>query len=186
MAGINISKAVFVKSAATARGFILDSKPKIVFAGKSNVGKSSVLNRLLGRKALAKVGNTPGKTIHVNYFDIDGKAFFVDLPGYGYAAVAKSVKERWGRLMESFFENPSEITLGVHIVDSRHAPTADDIGMSNWFKSTGRPFVVVANKIDKLKKCEIEGNLSLIRERLDLDDSILLIPFSAEIGRAHV
>ena len=123
-----------------------------MFAGKSNVGKSSVINRLLNRKNFARVGSQPGKTIHVNYFKIDGRCWFVDLPGYGYAAVAKAERDRWARLMESFFAEPEQISLGVHIVDARHKPTADDVTMSGWFKDSGRPFVVVANKVDKLSK----------------------------------
>lgn len=182
MADLNINKAEFIKSAASPADFIRDELPKIVFSGKSNVGKSSVINRLLNRKNFARVGQSPGKTIHVNYFLIDKKAYFVDLPGYGYAKVSKSERERWGKLMEQFFDVDNLINLGVMIVDSRHKPTADDITMAQWFKSTGRPFVVVANKSDKLKKSEIEPNLELIRLTLELDEAIPLILFSAEKG----
>ena len=121
---INLNRAAFVKSAASKSDFIRDGKPCIVFAGKSNVGKSSVINRLLNRKNFARVGSQPGKTVHVNYFDIDGACYFVDLPGYGYAAVSKAERDRWGRLMESYFAESERITLGVHIVDARHKPPA--------------------------------------------------------------
>lgn len=182
MAELNVNNAEFIKSAAAPSGFIRDLLPNIVFSGKSNVGKSSVINRLLNRRNFARVGQSPGKTIHVNYFLIDKKVYFVDLPGYGYAKVSKSERERWGKLMEQFFAAEGLIDLGVMIVDSRHKPTADDVTMSEWFKSTGCPLVVVANKCDKLKKSEIEPNLELIRLTLGLDDSVPLILFSAEKG----
>lgn len=182
MAQLNLNRAEFVKSAASPQGFVRDSLPRIVFAGKSNVGKSSVINRLLNRKNFARVGATPGKTVHVNYFRIDGKCWFVDLPGYGYAAVAKGERDRWAQLMESFFAEPEQITLGVLIVDARHKPTADDVTMHDYFVQTGCPVVIVANKLDKLKAREIEPNLAQIRETLSLRDDELVIPFSAEKG----
>ena len=182
MAYFNVNKAEFIKSAADPSGFIRDELPNIVFSGKSNVGKSSVINRLLNRKNFARVGQSPGKTIHVNYFLIDGKAYFVDLPGYGYAKVSIKERERWGKLMERFFATEGLIDLGVMIVDSRHKPTADDVTMAQWFKSTQCPMVVVANKCDKLKKSEVEPNMALIRETLELPDEVVLIPFSAEKG----
>ena len=179
---LNVNKAEFIKSAANPAGFIRSELPNIVFSGKSNVGKSSVINRLLNRKNFARVGQSPGKTIHVNYVLIDKKAYFVDLPGYGYAKVSRSEKERWGKLMEQFFAAEGLITLGVMIVDSRHKPTADDVTMAQWFKSSGCPMVVVANKCDKLKKSEIEPNMALIRETLELNEDTVLITFSAEKG----
>lgn len=185
MQNLNVNKAEFVKSAASSGQFIRSSVPAVVFAGKSNVGKSSVINRLLNRKNFARVGAAPGKTVHVNYFLIDGKLYFVDLPGYGFAKVSQSEKERWGRLMEEFFAEPELMSLGVLIVDARHKPTADDVTMGEWFKNSGRRFCVVANKLDKLKKSEIEGNLRLIRETLALPGEIPLIPFSAEKGNGR-
>ena len=185
MVGLNVNKAEFIKSAASTQQFIRSSIPAIAFAGKSNVGKSSVINRMLNRKNFARVGAQPGKTIHVNYFFIDGKLYFVDLPGYGYAKVSQSEKERWGKLMESFFAEPDLMDLGVMIVDARHKPTADDVTMAEWFKSSGCPMVVVANKLDKLKKSEIEPNMALIRETLTLPDEVPLSPFSAEKGQGR-
>ena len=182
MAELNVNKAEFIKSAAAPADFIRDALPNIVFAGKSNVGKSSVINRLLNRKNFARVGQSPGKTIHVNYFLIDQKVYFVDLPGYGYAKVSKSERERWGKLMEQFFAVDGLIDIGIMIVDSRHKPTADDVTMAQWFKSTGCPLVVAANKSDKLKNSEIEPNLELIRLTLGLDEETPLILFSAEKG----
>ena len=176
---INFNKAEFVLSSVKAETFIRDGRPQVTFAGRSNVGKSSVINRLLGRKNFARVGATPGKTSQINYFRIDDKIYFTDLPGYGYAKVSKEERDRWGRLMERYFAEEGLITLGVLIVDARHKPTADDVTMCDWFKGTGCPVIVVANKLDKLKKSEIEPNLALIRQTLTLPEEALLIPFSA-------
>ncbi len=182
MARPNLNRVEFVKSAAASEQFIQSPMPRIAFAGKSNVGKSSVINRLLNRKNFARVGAEPGKTGHVNYFLIDGRAYFIDLPGYGFAKVSRSEKERWSRLMECFFTGKDLYDLGVMIVDARHKPTADDVTMAEFFKSSGTEFLIVANKLDKVKKSEVEGNLHIIRETLSLDESVRLIPFSAESG----
>ena len=181
MADWNLHNAAFRKSVVSRKDFMTD-RPAIVFAGKSNVGKSSVINRLLNRKNFARVGNTPGKTVHINYFDIDGKVYFVDLPGYGYANVAKAERDRWGALMEQFFATPGAITLGIQIVDARHKPTADDVTMARWFLDTGCPMIVVANKMDKLKKSEYEPNIRCIRETLELPEDTPVLLFSAEKG----
>lgn len=179
---LNVNKAEFVRSAVKKADFPRDRLPQFVFAGRSNVGKSSVINRLLNRKNLARVGAAPGKTTHINYFLIDSKMYLVDLPGYGYAKVSKAEKDRWGRLIESWFADTELMTLGVQIVDARHKPTADDCTMVEWFKNCGKPFVIVANKLDKCKKSEIAGNLARIRETFGIDESIPVIPFSAEKG----
>ena len=178
---MNFNNLSFLISAASPRNFPDRKFPEIAFAGKSNVGKSSVINRVLQRKNFARVGEKPGKTIHVNYFVVDNKCYFVDLPGYGYAKVSQAEKERWGKLMEDYFAS-DRIDLGVFIVDARHAPTNNDITMARWFIDSGCPFVVVANKLDKLKKSEIEPNLQTIREDLELPEDCPLIPFSAEKG----
>ena len=180
MNAMNLHNVEFIKSAADKGAFIRDGRPNIVFSGKSNVGKSSVINCLLNRKNFARVGAQPGKTVHINYFLVDKTAYFTDLPGYGFAKVSKSERDRWGALMEAFFAERGLVTLGVMIVDARHKPTADDVTMAAWFKETGCPMVIVANKLDKLAKREIEGNMQCIRETLALDDSAVLIPFSAE------
>ena len=179
---MNIQKTEFVTSAVSPAAFQHDGLPQIAFAGRSNVGKSSVINRLLGRKNFARVGAAPGKTVHINYFLIDKTFYLVDLPGYGYAKVSKAERDRWGRLMEDYFADRELMTFGAMIVDARHKPTADDCTMAQWYRDAGCPFVVVANKLDKLKKREIESNLLTIRETLELDDSVKLIPFSAEKG----
>ena len=181
---MNFQKVEFLISAAATKDFPKTRLPEIAFAGKSNVGKSSVINRLLQRKNFARVGDKPGKTIHVNYFTIDNCCYLVDLPGYGYAQVSQKEKERWGKLMEDYFA-AGRIDLGVLIVDYRHPPTKNDITMARWFLDSGCPFVVVANKMDKLKKSELEPNLVTIREDLELPDSCPIIPFSAEKGNGR-
>ena len=178
---MNFQNVEFLISAASPKDFPVARLPEIAFAGKSNVGKSSVINRLLQRKNFARVGDKPGKTIHVNYFTLDRKCSLVDLPGYGFAKVSQSEKERWVKLMEDYFA-ANRITLGVLIVDYRHPPTNNDVTMARWFLDSGCPFVVVANKMDKLKKCELEPNLKTIREDLELPDNCPIIPFSAEKG----
>ena len=179
---INVQKAEFILSAASPKDFRRDALPQVAFAGRSNVGKSSVINRLLNRKNFARVGAAPGKTTQINYFKIDNAFYLVDLPGYGYARVSKGERDRWGRLMEGYFADPELMTLGVMIVDARHKPTADDCTMAQWYRGAGCPFLVVANKLDKLKKSEVEGNLQRIRETLELGEEDLVIPFSAEKG----
>lgn len=178
---MNFQNVEFLISAAAPKDFPANRLPEIAFAGKSNVGKSSVINRLLQRKNFARVGDKPGKTVHVNYFTLDRKCYLVDLPGYGFAKVSQSEKERWGKLMEDYFA-ANRITLGVLIVDYRHPPTNNDITMARWFLDSGCPFAVVANKMDKLKKSELVPNLQLIRQDLELPDSCPVIPFSAEKG----
>lgn len=180
---LNFAKVEFVRSAANWSGFLRDGLPQFAFAGRSNVGKSSVINRLVGRKNLAYVGASPGKTTQINYFLVDKSAYLVDLPGYGYAKVSRAEKERWGRLMESYFQDEGGIlTAGVLIVDIRHKPTENDLTMHTWFRETGCPEIVVANKLDKLKKSQVEPALALIRETLELTDKDILVPFSAEKG----
>ena len=178
---MNFHNVEFLISAAAPKDFPGNRLPEIAFAGKSNVGKSSVINRLLNRKNMARVGEKPGKTIHVNYFTIDKKCYFVDLPGYGYAQVSQKEKERWGKLMEDYFA-ADRIDLGIMIVDHRHAPTNNDITMARWFIDSGCPFVVVANKLDKVKKSQVASTLETIRLDLELPEGTPIISFSAEKG----
>ena len=178
---LNFNKVEFIRSAVRREDFLWDGLPQMAFAGRSNVGKSSVINRLVNRKNFARVGASPGKTSQINYFRLDGRAYLVDLPGYGYAKVSKAERDRWGRLMESYFAS-GLITLGIMIVDARHKPTADDVTMANWFFDTGCPVVVAANKLDKLKKSEIGPNMQAIRDTLALREEDRLVPFSAERG----
>lgn len=179
---INLNRAEFIRSAASPSDFPRDLLPQVVFAGRSNVGKSSVINRLLNRKNLARVGSAPGKTTHINYFRIDDQLYLVDLPGYGYAKVSQRERERWGKLIEAWFADTELMTLGVLVVDARHKPTADDKVMADFFRESGKTFVVVANKLDKVKKSEVEGNIQVIRDTLRLPDGVPIVPFSAAKG----
>lgn len=178
---MNYHNVQFEASYGTSSQLPPSDLPEIAFAGRSNVGKSSMINKLFNRKGLARVSAVPGKTATINFFHADGIRF-ADLPGYGYAKVSKAERDRWGRLMENYFRSAGLIDLGVLIVDARHKPTADDVTMREWFRGNGCPMVVVANKLDKLKRSEIEPNLALIRETLDLGPDDVLVPFSAEKG----
>ena len=180
---LNFGKAAFSRSAGAPKDFLKDGLPQFAFAGRSNVGKSSVINRLLNRKNMAYVGASPGKTTQINYFLVDDRAYLVDLPGYGYAKVSQAEMERWAKLMETYFQEGADaITAGVLIVDIRHKPTENDKVMHSWVRESGCPEIIVANKLDKLKRSQVESALALIRETLELTDEDLLIPFSAEKG----
>lgn len=179
---LNVQKAEFIRSAARREDFPRDRLPQVVFAGRSNVGKSSVINRLLNRKNFARVGSAPGKTTHINYFLIEQKVYLVDLPGYGYAKVSKEERARWGKLIELWFADTELMTLAVMLVDIRHKPTADDCTMAEWFLNSGKPLLVIANKLDKIKKSELIPNIERIRETLTLPDDVKVVPFSADKG----
>jgi ribosome biogenesis GTP-binding protein YsxC/EngB len=177
---IDFSHAAFVRSAADERGFPRDGRPRVVFVGRSNVGKSSVINSILGKK-FARVSATPGKTLFVNLYLVDERLWFVDLPGYGYAHVSKTERERFSKLIDSYLASDlPEIRLMVLLVDARHKPTEDDKIMLSWMQETKVPIVVVANKLDKLKPREWEESLSVIREALLLESNVKLIGFSSE------
>ena len=178
---IPFQKAEFLLSAASPFAFVRDGRKQLAFAGRSNVGKSSC-DQLSYREEKPGPGRCiSGKDHQINYFALGEKAYLVDLPGYGYARVSKGERDRWGRLMEAYFAS-GLIHCGVMIVDARHKPTADDVTMANWFFDTGCPVIVVANKLDKLKKSEVEPNLALIRQTLGLREEDQLVPFSAEKG----
>ena len=155
--------------------------PEVAFAGRSNVGKSSLLNRLLNRKNLARVSSMPGKTVTINFFKGDGVRF-VDLPGYGYAKVARSEKLRWAKLMESYFNSGRDIRFVVQLVDLRHPPSADDMDMIDFLYRTGCPFIVVATKSDKLNKTDYRARCAAIREELGAYPEIQILPFSSQNG----
>lgn len=178
---LNLHRAEFIRSAVKQADFPDDGLPQVVFAGKSNVGKSSTINKLLNRRNFARVGGQPGKTIHINFFNLDEKMYWVDLPGYGYAKVSKQERARWGALLQEYFE-VGQLSLGILIVDIRHKPTADDKLMVDWFLETGMPLVIVANKLDKIKKRECEESVRLIRQTLLLPEHVDVVPFSAEKG----
>ncbi len=183
---MNFKNTVFVKSAAKKSDFPRDALPRVVFAGRSNVGKSSTINRVVGKRGFARVSSVPGKTVFVNLFKVDDRGWLVDLPGYGYSKASQQERERYSRLIEEYFaEDRENITRIYLIVDARHKPTADDVTMVEWVRHYGKPLTVVANKLDKLKKSEIEPNLACIRETLSLGENDVLIPFSAEKGTGN-
>ena len=155
--------------------------PELVFAGRSNVGKSSLINKIFNQKQLARVSSVPGKTATINFFTLEGLRF-ADLPGYGYAKVAKTEKERWAKLMEGYFATDRDIALVFSLVDMRHPPTADDIQMINFLIDNEFPFVVVCTKCDKLSKRQQEERLAALTTELPCGDEITIIPFSAKTG----
>ena len=152
---INFNKAEFILSATVPAQFVHDGLPQVAFAGRSNVGKSSVINRVVNRKNFARVGASPGKTTQINYFKIDGGLYLVDLPGYGYAKVSNTERERWDDLINSYFEADRAVCLLVQLLDSRHAPSADDVQMLQYLHYHRIPFVAALTKGDKLKKSEM-------------------------------
>ena len=178
---INVQKAEFILSAASPKDFRRDALPQVAFAGRSNVGKSSVINRLLNRKNFARVGAAPGKTTQINYFKIDNAFYLVDLPGYGYARVSKGERDRWASLVEGYFAQDRNVALVIQLVDMRHKPTADDLQMVDFLLQTGRPFVVVCTKSDKLNRGETEVQTALFNQ-LFQEQGIDWLPFSSVKG----
>lgn len=179
---MNIQNASIKVSAVSPKQYPADNLPEIAFAGRSNVGKSSFINKMLNRKNLARTSATPGKTAQINFYNIDDTIYFVDLPGYGYAAVSKQEKKKWGLMMEEYLNTRENLRHTLLLVDSRHKPTADDVQMAEWIRYNFGNLVVIATKLDKLKKSQIEGNIETIRQTLKLDDKDILIPFSSEKG----
>lgn len=176
---MKITKAEFLVSAVTDKQYPDESLPEIAFAGRSNVGKSSLLNLLTNRKKLAKVSQNPGKTRQINFFVINDSFRIVDLPGYGYARVSRSESESWGKMMERYLENRPNLLKVVQLVDCRHEPSAQDVQMYEYLKYYGLSGLVVATKADKLSKNELNRNLSLIRKSLSLEKDDILLAVSA-------
>lgn len=177
-----LDRLVFVRSAAKPADFPKDKRPHVVFVGRSNVGKSSTINCLSGKRDAARVSSKPGKTVFVNLYDV-GEGWLVDLPGYGYSKTGKAERERYSRLIDEYLEQAlRDISLVCHIVDARHEPTADDKTMASWLKQTGVRFAVIANKTDKIAKIKIPEHLDMIRAELGLEESIPVLPLSAEKG----
>lgn len=174
-------KAEFKSAYGTFEQLPVSDLPEIAFAGRSNVGKSSLLNKLFMRKNLARVSSVPGKTITINFYGVDG-VNFVDLPGYGYAKVSRSEKQRWAKMMEGYFNSDRNIKLVVQLIDMRHPPTADDIMMMEFLENTGIDFVVVMTKSDKLNKGDYKKRLEKSKDELSFLDSEFIIPFSSQTG----
>jgi len=171
----------FTYSAGLSSQLRPDDRPDVVFSGRSNVGKSSLINKLCGRKVLARVSSKPGKTATINFFDA-GSFNLVDLPGYGYAKVSKTEKLRWAELVEGYFAAGRDIALVVQIIDMRHKPTADDMNMIGYLYDSGIPFIVVMTKSDKLNKTEYQAQLEMISKLLAGYENVGLYPFSALSG----
>lgn len=178
---INYSKAVFEAAYGTAGQLPEDDKIEFAFAGHSNVGKSSLLNAVFGRKSLAKTSSQPGKTVTVNFYDVDGIKF-VDLPGYGYAKVSQSDKKRWAELVEGYLMSDRDIRLIVQLVDSRHEPTKDDLMMINFMIENEVPFIIALTKSDKLNKTERAAREKAFMEEIPYADQITMIWTSTETG----
>ena len=178
---MNYNKVEFEAAFGTLRQIPESDLPEIVFAGRSNVGKSSMLNRLFNRKNLARVSSVPGKTVTVNFFECDGVKL-VDLPGYGYAKVNFNEKKRWADLMEGYFNSGRNIKLVVQLTDMRRPATADDMDMMRFMQSAGYPFIVVMTKSDKLNKSERAKRLEAVKEELAEFDNVTVIPFSSLNG----
>ena len=175
---INFQNAKFEKSATAKEHYPVSDMLEFAFAGRSNVGKSSLINKLLNRKSLARVSGTPGKTITINFYNIDDKVYLVDLPGYGYAKRSKEEVAKWGEMMEDYLANREQLVQTILLVDSRHAPTAQDVQMAEWIRSYHDMLIVIATKTDKLKKSEIEQRLEDIYNTLSLTEDDILVPFS--------
>ena len=181
---MEINQTEFVVSLAEYKKYPGIGRPEIAFAGRSNVGKSSLLNSLARRKALAKVSATPGKTRMINIFSADNAFFLVDLPGYGFAKVTKEEQERWGKMMSGYFQTGRNLRLTLHLVDIRHEPTRDDVTMNRFLRQTGQPFFVVATKMDKISRAQKMKNLALIGRTLEVQPWQIL-PYSSETGEGR-
>ena len=160
--------------------FPAEDKPEIAFIGRSNVGKSSLINCMISRKALARTSQKPGKTRTINFYNIEQQLYFVDLPGYGYAKISKSESEKWGKMIESYLLNRQPLKLIVMLVDIRHEPMKNDVLMCNWLRHYGHKIIIVATKADKLKRSQLPKHISMLRKGFQLEKDDILIPFSSE------
>lgn len=157
-----------------------NSLPEVAFAGKSNVGKSSLINALMNRKSLARTSAQPGKTQTINYYNVNDAIYFVDLPGYGFAKVSESVKVQWGKMIERYLHKSRQLKAVFLLVDIRHAPSENDRTMYDWILSNGYHPIIIATKLDKINRSQIQKQLKLIRTTLHTEEGVVLIPFSAE------
>ena len=178
---MNYNTAKFEQAYGVSSQLPVSEAPEIAFAGRSNVGKSSLLNKIFNRKQLARVSSVPGKTITINFYDVDGVKF-VDLPGYGYAKISKQEKDRFAELMEGYFQSERNLRLVVQLVDMRHKPSADDLGMIEFLKQMDIPFIIVMTKCDKLKVKEYKRRLEESKIELECAGDVPIIPFSSQTG----
>jgi GTP-binding protein len=185
---MKVTSATFVKSAFEEAQWPADRRPEVAFMGRSNVGKSSLINSLLRVKGLARTSSTPGRTQSLNYFLINERFYFVDLPGYGFARVPRDVRESWGRMVTGYLAKREPLVLSIHIVDSRHEPTKLDLQLREWLLFNGKPFLTVATKSDKLSQNELHKNLARARKALDAVGGGTggeLVAYSAVTGRGR-
>jgi GTP-binding protein len=182
---MKITSAEFVVSAVGPKQYPTDGLPEIALVGRSNVGKSSLLNKMMNRKGLARTSSKPGKTQTLNYFRVNNMLYFVDFPGYGYAKVAKSLRQQWGKMIENYLKQRQELRFVIQLVDIRHAPSKDDVAMYDWCKEIGIPTVVVATKGDKIARGRWLQHTKVIREQLQLRGDDALIIFSSETGQGR-
>ena len=177
---VNINNVKLLISAVRRAQYPNTHMPEIALAGRSNVGKSSMINKVLNRKSLARVSGTPGKTITINFYDVDHQLMLVDFPGYGYAARSKKEIEAWGTMINEYLESRPQLCQVVQLVDSRHKPSREDIAMQEWIQDCCAYSVVFATKCDKLSKTQLAANLEMITETLSLREGDILIPFSVK------
>ena len=177
---MNYNNAVFEKAFATAEQLEESDLPEICFCGRSNVGKSSLINKLLNRKSLARVSSKPGKTATINFYNIDDTMNFVDLPGYGYAKASEEVKAKWGKMIENYLHTSKQLKAVFLLIDIRHDPSANDRMMYEWMVYQGFAPIIIATKLDKIKRSQIQKNVKAIREGLNVQPGTTIIPFSAE------
>jgi len=176
---LNFNKAEFVRSAGEPKDFLRDGLPQFAFAGRSNVGKSTLINKIFQRKSLARVSAVPGKTATINFYRLRPLTI-VDLPGYGYAKVSEQEKAQWGKLIERYLHGSKQLRAVFLLIDIRHDPSANDKMMYDWIVDNGYEPVIICTKLDKIKRSQVQKNLKLIREKLDLVPGTTMIPFSAQ------
>jgi GTP-binding protein len=179
---MKVTKAEFLKSAFAEDHWPRDSQPEVAFLGRSNVGKSSLINSLLSVRGLARTSSTPGRTQSLNFFSVNDKLKFVDFPGFGYARVPRNIKSSWAEMATGFLANRRQLVLSIHIVDSRHEPTKQDLQLHEWLEQSGKPQLIVATKSDKLSHNELRRNLQHIARVLDTDS---VMAYSAKSGRGR-
>ncbi len=179
---MKVTSAEFIKSALLPKDFPRDGRPELAFAGRSNVGKSTLLNKLLNRRGLAKTSKTPGKTRTINFFSVNERFYFVDLPGYGFAKVPKDLKATWGDMITAYLKEREPLRLVAHLIDARHPPTPNDHELLELLDDAEVPTLLLATKIDKLKKSQRKASVETIRRDFELDEDALILPVSSETG----
>lgn len=179
---MKVTKADLEISAVSEKQYPKSNLPEIALAGRSNVGKSSFINRIIGRKSLVRTSSKPGKTRTLNFYLINESFYFVDVPGYGYAKVSKKEREKWGKMMEEYFETREQLQLVVMIVDIRHDPTNDDLQMYEYVKYLNIPLIIIATKLDKIPKTKRKKHIQQLKKAFSANDDVNIIPFSAETG----